>query len=115
MALSELEIKRTESIVGEFIEKKRPPEEIRDQLDLGYRLKDQTVEIFETRPVYNNPNKKTEMSIAKATYVRTENVWKIYWQRANNKWVSYEPAPEVEFIIDALEVIDKDEYGCFWG
>jgi len=115
MALSEFEMKRTESIVEEFIEKRRPPKEIRDRVDLNYRLKDQTVEIFEIRPVFKNPGKKIEMSIAKATYVRTQNVWEIYWKRANNKWVSYEPVPAVKYIIDFIEVVDKDEFGCFWG
>ena len=115
MALSELEMKRTESIVEEFIEKRRPPQEIRDRVDLNYRLKDQTVEIFEIRPVFKNPSKKTEMSIAKATYVRTKNAWEIYWQQANQKWISYEPVPEVKYIIDFIEVVDKDEFGCFWG
>jgi hypothetical protein len=30
-----------------FIEKRRPPEEIRDELDLGYRLEGEIIQIFE--------------------------------------------------------------------
>jgi hypothetical protein len=36
-------------------------------------------------------------------------------QRADLKWHSYQPAPEVAFIEDFLAVIEKDEYHCFFG
>lgn len=49
------------------------------------------------------------------TYVRTQGVWKIFWQRADLKWHGYEPLAEVAAIEDFLEAVDKDEYHCFWG
>ena len=50
MALSEFEQKRCERLVGAFIESRRPPAHIRPQLDLGFRVAEQSVEIFEVRP-----------------------------------------------------------------
>lgn len=50
---SEFEIKRVEKVVGAFIAKRRPPPHIRKQLDLGFRLKGQSVEIFGIRPVWH--------------------------------------------------------------
>lgn len=38
MALSEFELKRVEKLVGEFIQKNRPPVHIRKELDIGYRI-----------------------------------------------------------------------------
>jgi len=55
MPLSEFEIKRIEKVVGDFIEQKRPPVQIRNELDLGYKVHNQSVEIFETRALWNNP------------------------------------------------------------
>jgi spore coat polysaccharide biosynthesis protein SpsF (cytidylyltransferase family) len=115
MALSEFEIKRTESLVEKFIEKRRPSPEIRDQLDLGFRIKGQSVEIFEIRPVWNNPKKKIEESVAKATFVKTNKSWKIYWKRADLKWHRYDPDPEVDYIEDFLKIVGEDEFCCFWG
>jgi Protein of unknown function (DUF3024) len=115
MAISEFEIKRCEKLVGAYVEKHRPPPHIRNQFDLGFRIKVQSVEIFEARPLWNNPDKKIEEMQAKTTYVKKEKTWKVYWQRADLKWHSYQPVPEVGDIEDFLALIDKDEYHCFRG
>ena len=46
MAISEFEIKRCEKELDKFLTKTRPPAHMRDQLDLGYRIDNQSVEIF---------------------------------------------------------------------
>ena len=63
----------------------------------------------------DNPKEKTAIAFAKATYVKSKKIWKIYWQRADLKWHGYEPNPEVKQIEDFLSVVDQDEYGCFFG
>ena len=83
MPLSELERKRYEKAVSKFVEARRPPPEIRPKLDLGFRLEGQSVEIFEVRPGWRNPNEKMENSVAKATYVKRAEEWRVYWQRAD--------------------------------
>lgn len=45
MAISEFEIKRCERELEKFLEEKRPPAHVRAQLDLGYRITGQSVEI----------------------------------------------------------------------
>ena len=49
MAISEFEIKRYEKIVGEYIEKCRPSQHVRNQVDLSFRIEGQSVVIFEIR------------------------------------------------------------------
>ena len=56
-----------------------------------------------------------EHSVAKATYVKTQRIWKIYWQRADLKWHGYEPNYEVETLQEFLAIVDRDEYACFFG
>ncbi len=53
--------------------------------------------------------------IAKATYVRTQDVWKVFWKRGDLKWHGYEPAPAVPSIEQFLAIVDADPYGCFFG
>ena len=115
MAFSEFETKRCERALSTFVEKHRPPVHIRSELDIGYRVKGQSVEIFEIRPQWRNPTEIMENAIAKATYVKTQRIWKVFWQRADLKWHGYEPHPKAGTIEEFLEVVNKDEYGCFFG
>jgi hypothetical protein len=115
MAFGGFEKKRVEKILGRYVEKNRPPADIRNKVDLSFRITGQSVEIFEIRPLWNNPEKKTEEPVAKATYVKSRNLWKVYWQRANLKWHRYDPAPEVARIEDFIKIIERDEYACFFG
>ena len=115
MALNDIERKRVERAVGGFVEMRRPAPSIRPKLDIGFRVSGQSVELFEIRPQWNRPSVKRESSIAKATFVRTQGIWKVYWKRADLRWHTYEPAPAVAAIEKFLSVVLEDEYGCFWG
>ena len=115
MTLSAFEIARIEKTMNCFIEKIRPPVHIRDQLDFIFRLTNQSVELFEVRPLWGNPKEKTEQPVAKATFTKNQGIWKVYWHRADGKWHRYEPNAEVKSLDQFLSVIKKDEYGCFFG
>ena len=56
-----------------------------------------------------------ELPVAKATYVKSQNKWKIYWHRADMKWHGYEPEPDVDKIEDFLKIVEEDKYACFFG
>lgn len=115
MALSDLQREHIEQAVSGFMNRQRPPEHIRPQLDFGYRIEGQSLELFEIRPRWDDPSKMMEEAIAKATYVSSRNIWKIYWQRADLKWHRYDPQPEVNSVEDFLAVVEEDEYACFFG
>ena len=115
MALSEFETKKIEKEVRAFVDKRRPPPYIRPELDLGFRVKGQSVEILEVRPRWRHPGEKMEHAVAKATYVKTQRIWRVYWQRADLKWHGYEPNAEVDTLQDFLAIVDRDEYACFFG
>ena len=115
MALNDIERKRIEKVVDAFVQKRRPASHIRPKLDIGFRVAGQSVEIFEIRPRWNQPDVKMEHPVAKATFVRNRAIWKIFWRRADLKWHGYGPLPAVASIEKFLAAVDKDEYGCFWG
>ena len=115
MGFSEFELKKIEKAAKRYIDKNRPPPHIRHQVDLGYRISGQSVEIFEIRPFWINPQETIEESIAKVTYVKSQKVWKVYWQRADFKWHRYEPNPEVKTIEAFFNLIEQDVHGCFFG
>ena len=98
-----------------FMAKRRPAVEIRHELDLGFEVDGQSVVIFEIRPAFHGPKLILKPPVAKATFVRNSDEWKVYWMRANGKWVGYEPCPFVDRLEDFLELVDEDGYCCFWG
>ena len=115
MALSELEHKRLKKIVGAYVESRRPPPHIRAELDLAFRIEGQSVEIFELRPAWRNPTETLEEPVAKATFVKRTGTWRVYWQRADLKWHRYDPVSETASIEEFLQVVERDEHGCFYG
>ena len=113
MAFSKEETEKINNALERYIEKVRPSPEIRDKVDIAYKIYNQSVEIIEKRRLQNN--QLIGESIAKATLLRTRNKWNIYWQRADLKWHGYEPKKQVSTIQAFLKIVDDDEFCCFWG
>jgi hypothetical protein len=115
MAFSEFELKRIEKLAQHFVEANRPPVHIRAQLDLGFRITGQSLELFDIRPNWRNPNEINELPFAKTTYVKKSNSWKIFWMRQDLKWHRYAPDPEVPRLEDFFAVVADDANACFRG
>jgi len=117
MALTKEKISEIEKAAAKYMYYHRPPLEIRNQLDLGYRIEGQNVYLFEIRPGWNKnkPEEKTESPVAKTTYIKSKNYWKIYWMRGNLKWYHYAPMPFVKNISDFFDLIAEDKFSCFFG
>lgn len=111
-----LDILKTAEIIENlesFIDFHRPEESIRDQVDLDYKFEGQSIIIYEIRPHYET-GEAIESPIAKTTYVKSRDEWKIYWMRGNLKWFPYKPHT-VRTLNEVLDIVDEDHYGCFWG
>lgn len=115
MALYDLERKKVENAAKAFLAIKRPPPHVRPELDLGWRLTDQSIELFEIRPQWDDPKTIHEYPFAKATFARTKNHWRIFWMRSDLKWHGYEPVPFAKTIDQFMLVVAQDEYHCFFG
>ncbi len=114
MVFTEIEIYKINKFVGALC-KKRAPESIRDKLRYEYKIENQDVILFEIRPQWNDPNEQTGMPCAKLKFVRSQNVWKLFWQRANMKWHAYGPLKSSRYLAELIAEIDTDPYGCFFG
>jgi Protein of unknown function (DUF3024) len=102
-------------IMENYIETVRPPKEIRDKLDISYRLENQSIILHEIRPDWRDKTIYRTHDFAKTTYDKKNKVWKIYWQRASLKWELYEPKPTAKKLQGFLNEVDQDKYGCFKG
>ena len=102
-------------IMENFVESIRPPEEIRHKLDLSYKIENQSIILFEIRPHWEKPQVIMEFEVAKTTYIKASNHWKIFWLRSDLKWHSYKPLPIVKTLSQFVEAVRDDKYHCFWG
>ena len=67
------------------------------------------------RPHFSDPKQQIEESVAKTRYVKTRNVWPVFWKRADLKWHRYPPQPEVKSFEAFLKLVAEDVNCCFWG
>ncbi|MDO8367574.1 MAG: DUF3024 domain-containing protein, partial [Saprospiraceae bacterium] len=93
----------------------RPPEDIRSKLDIGYVYDGKVVEFYEIRPDWMDASIIRNNPFAKIRYVKSKNVWNLYWKRANGKWEVYEPFPHASNLQSLLDCIEQDKHGCFYG
>ena len=116
MVFNETEQARMEQALASFLTRRRPPPEMRSEVDLSFRVTERDIELFEIRPKWRGkPGEIVEHPVAKATYVRTRQTWGVYWRRQDLKWHRYEPVPEVNSIEEFCKLVDEDAYGCFFG
>ena len=116
MAIDALQMVDTIELLENFVDRIRPEtKEVRMKIDYGYNIQNQTVLLFEIRPDWLNHETLRQYAFAKATYVKRSRLWKIYWLRGNLKWYPYDPTPTVKSLKKFLEIVEKDDYHCFFG
>ena len=113
MAWNELDRRRAERQVEDFVESRRPPIAMREQLDIGYRLDGREIELFEFRRSMRGH--RIEEDFARLVYVMSRSVWKLYWKPSDARWRRYAPLPEASRLEELLQEIDEDPNACFFG
>jgi hypothetical protein len=114
MPFSEFQHAQVTLAVEAFVEQRRPPPEVRGELDLRGEIIGQEVVLSTLRPTYRDPSKVSQRPFAKVRWIATQKIWQLYWQRADLKWHEYETPAPLRTIDDALAEIGRDPHGCFW-
>ena len=110
MALPETELFRAEKLLTEFCER-RVPAHVRDQIRLLFTINGNKVVLVESRPVYDDPSRWTEMPIAQFEYSLAAKSWSLYGYNRNDRRV-----PVAKGALDVLiNEVDADRTGIFWG
>lgn len=104
-----------EKKVSEFCKKRVPPH-VLDKVNLSYKIRGNSVTMFENRAPWRPDMKEwSSMAIAQLRYDEKTGKWMLYCRDRNEKWFEYldmEPTREIDKI---LTEIDKDPTGIFWG
>ncbi len=105
-----------ESTIKRYVESLRSDNpEIQAQLDYGYSYDGKFAFLYEIRPFWDDPKEILHLEFAKIRYYKSKQLWHLYWMRASGKWQLYDPFPESTHLENIIEVIRKDEFGCFHG
>lgn len=104
-----------EKTLEQHIQKVRPPEDIRDKLDVGYDFDGRAIMLVEIRPKWDDPKRIMRYPYAKIRYIKSQKLFKLYWLRASGKWELYEPFPESSHLQKLLDVVEEDALYCFKG
>lgn len=115
MAIPKSQLRECLSAAGALLQKRRPPAEVRDQVDFRVNINGSEVMIVEIRPTYQDPKHIISRPIAKAKWVETKETWRLFWMRADSKWHAYESVIELKSISDVIDEVDRDAQGCFFG
>ena len=116
MAFTALEQRHVQEVLEDFLPRRRPPAEIRNEVDLVADIDGQAMELLEVRPAWRGPpGETTRLGIAKIRYVRRHDHWRLYWMRRDLRWHAYAPHPITATLREALEIVDEDAYACFFG
>lgn len=115
MAVSNLQVLDIIEVMEAFLERRRPPEHIRPKLDIGYRIEGQSIIIHTIRPLWNDPSRLQQSDVAKTTFVKAKDHWKVFWLRADLKWYAYDPKSTVKTLQDFVKLVEEDKHACFWG
>lgn len=103
------------AILYNHLEKIRPSEDIRPELDLGYDYDGSKIELYEIRPDWEDNSIIRHYPFARIRYVKSTNIWKLYWFRASGKWNEYQPFSQSPDLQALLDCIQEDAFGCFYG
>jgi hypothetical protein len=114
VAFSELELKRIDRLVGGLC-RRRTACGRAEQLQLLYEISPESVVLFEERPDWRDSAKRLRSPVARLQYAHVTGLWTLYWQRADLAWHRYQPSPPSVDLAALVAVVERDEYGAFFG
>jgi hypothetical protein len=93
----------------------RIPLHARDKVRISFRWVGSKVTIFEHRPLFLEPDKWTEISVAQFRFNQDSSDWSLYCSDRNSRWHPYLESPSRGTISDLLAEVNDDPTGIFWG
>jgi hypothetical protein len=112
MALPALTKRLVEKTLSEYCE---VPAHIRDKLLIGYKIRGNSVTLFEGRPVYFDKSKWTQSVVAQFRYSPIDQKWTLYCADRNSRWHKYSRTKPSKIFELLLNEVEADPTGIFWG
>jgi hypothetical protein len=105
MPFSSLETLEIIEAFENFLDPKRPAENLREEIDLDYRIEDSEIIIYEMRPRWHAGKELSEFPIVKISFIKSKNQWRVFWMKSDRKWHASHRYPYVNSVKEFLELI----------
>lgn len=112
--LDEERLQEVEDVLGTFC-RKRPPAQIRNEIQYVYRVEARGVVLAERRPAYRADLGWTESPVAKFRFTKKWSQWALYWRDRHQRWHEYDLVPPAERLATLFAEVMRDPTGIFWG
>jgi hypothetical protein len=114
MALSEFELVRLKRLFQAYCSV-RVPDELADKLRFDYRIRDDSVILYESRPHHLKVQLWYSTAIARFERDHENKLWRLYSADRNENWIPYHPHCCDRDIERLLDSVTDDPTGIFWG
>lgn len=91
------------------------PLHIRDQVKLAFKIRGNSVTLYEQRPVYREKAKWVDVPVAQFRFNLSRSLWTLFCADRNSKWHEYLPSEPTRDFDVLLAEVDKDPTAIFWG
>ncbi|OGS46246.1 MAG: hypothetical protein A2539_02645 [Elusimicrobia bacterium RIFOXYD2_FULL_34_15] len=93
----------------------RIPEHASDMVKLDFKIKGNSITLFEMRPAFDKTNEWVDIVIAQFRHNPENSFWTLYCADRNSKWNRYIDTDPTEDFDKLLKEVEKDPTGIFWG
>ena len=114
MALPDLTRRLVEEKLGEYC-KRRIPAHLLDRVRVGFKIRGNSVTLFEERPAFGFPGKWVDIVVAQLRFNPKRNEWTLYCADRNSRWHEYFDTVPTRDLDDLIREVDEDPTGIFWG
>jgi Protein of unknown function (DUF3024) len=97
--------------------RERVPEQVRDRVRVECEVDGRDVTIVDARAPWRpdlGPD-WTRLPVARLRYLRSREVWRLYWRDRDEGWHEYRGLPFASSVDELLSEIDRDPTAIFWG
>lgn len=114
MGLSEFELVRLKRLFDAYCDM-RIPRELSDKMRLDYRIRDNSVTLYESRHHHEKVDLWYSSAIARFEKEPQQQMWRLFSADRNEEWIEYHPHPQDRDIEQLLDCVTDDPTGIFWG
>ena len=113
MALPKTTRRRVEKMLDAFCDAKVPPHTF-ERVRLVYRIRGNSVTLFEQRSFPFDANEWEECKVAQFRYDPKTRKWTLYCVDRNSRWQEHFETLSTRSFAALLKEVDEDPTGIFW-
>jgi hypothetical protein len=88
---------------------------MRDKVRLKYKIRGNSVTLFEERPTFTDPGLWIDIKLAQFRFDPSDGQWTLYYADRNSRWHLYFGIESTKAFDTLLNEVDDDPTGIFWG